>query len=261
MGAGTGRDGETGQGLATWWLARGEDQLPAAADWLSPTERGRAGALRYTKRRTDFLLGRWTLKLTVAQVLGWPDDPAGLARIEGRNAPSGAPRLYIDGEPAGYGVSLTDRAGCAVCLVADRATAVGCDVELVEPRSDAFVADYLTPAEQRLVGAAGSARDLAANLVWSAKESALKVLETGLRRDTRSVEVAVTDLSPPERTWSALRVRTAEGQNFAGWWRRSGTFVVTACLPDGGPPPAALEARSPIDVMLPSHRWIDRPLS
>ncbi len=258
---GTERDHESGQALDTWWLARGEDQLPAAADWLSEAERGRADMLRYTKRRTDFLLGRWTLKLAVAKVLGWPDDPPVLARIEGRTAPSGAPRLHIDGQPASHGVSLTDRAGCAVCLVASDGSAVGCDVEIVEPRSEAFVRDYLTQAEQRLVGTAGSARDMAANLIWSAKESALKVLTTGLRRDTRSVEVAVTDLNPPERTWSALRVRTAEGEVFPGWWRRSGTFLVTACWPGDGPPPAALEERSPVDTMLPSHRWMDRPVS
>ena len=261
MTAGTGHDREPGQELATRWLARGEDQLPPAADWLSAGERGRVDALRYTKRRTDFMLGRWTLKLAVAKALGWPDDPAVLARIEGRTAPSGAPLLYIDGQPANHGVSLTDRAGCAVCLVAARAVAVGCDVEIVEPRSDAFVRDYLTQAEQRLVGAAGPARDAAANLIWSAKESALKVLGTGLRRDTRSVEVAVDELSPPERTWSALRVRTAEGEVFPGWWRRSGTFLVTACWPNGGPPPAALEEQSPIDTQLPSHRWVDRPVS
>jgi 4'-phosphopantetheinyl transferase len=261
MTPGTGRDREAGQALATWWLARGEDQLPAAGDWLSAAERSRADALRYAKRRTDFLLGRWTLKLAVAQVLGWPADPAALARIEGRNAPSGAPRLYIDGQPTGRGVSLTDRAGCAVALVADRAVAVGCDVEIVEPRSDAVVRDYLTEAEQRLVNGAGPARAMAANLVWSAKESALKVLETGLRLDTRSVEVTVAELSPPERTWSALRVRTAEGEVFPGWWRRSGAFLVTACWPPGGPPPAGLEAPSPIDTMLPSHRWVDRPVS
>ena len=261
MRAAASRDHEPGEELTTWWLARGEDQLPAAGDWLSTAERSRAGVLRYTKRRTDFLLGRWTLKLAVAKVLGWPDDPAILARIEGRNAPSGAPLLFIDGEPAGHGVSLSDRAGCAVCLVASDGLAVGCDVEIVEPRSEAFVRDYLTQAEQRLVGTAGPARDMAANLVWSAKESALKVLTTGLRRDTRSVEVTVTDLNPPERTWSALRVRAAEGEVFPGWWRRSGTFLVTACWPGGGPPPAALEERSPIDTMRPSHRWIDRPVS
>jgi len=71
----------------------------------------------------------------------------------------------------------------------------------------------------------------------------------------------VAELSPPERTWSALRVRTAEGEVFPGWWRRSGTFLVTACWPGGGPPPAALEEQSPIDTMLPSHRWVDRPVS
>lgn len=256
-------DREPGEALATWWLARGEDRLPAATDWLSASERVRAGALRYAKRRTDFLLSRWTLKLAVAKVLGWPDDPAVLARIESRPAPGGAPRLYLDGQPADRGISLTDRAGCAVCLLAAGPAAIGCDVEIVEPRSNAFVRDYLTRAEQRLTGAAGPDRDLAANLIWSAKESALKVLGTGLRRDTRSVEVELdlAGLSTAERVWSALRVRTAEGEFFPGWWRRSGSFVVTACWPGGGPPPVALEARSPIDAMLPSHRWVDRPLS
>ena len=235
--------------------------MPAAADWLSPAERGRASALRYTKRRTDFLLGRWTLKVAVAMVLGLPADPAVLARIEGRTAPSGAPLLYVDGQPAAYGVSLSDRAGCAVCLVAARAVPVGCDVEIVEPRSAAFLRDYLTPAEQRLVRAAGPAADMAANLVWSAKESALKVLRTGLRRDTRSVEVTVPELSPPRCTWSPLRVSTAEGAVFPGWWRRSGAFLITACWPGGGPPPAALEARPAIDAMAPSHSWVERPVS
>jgi 4'-phosphopantetheinyl transferase len=246
---------------ATWWLACGEDQLPVETSWLSPAESGRADALRYAKRRTDFLLSRWTLKLAVAKVLGWPADPPVLARIETRPAPGGAPRLYIDGRPANRGVSLSDRAGSAICLVADRAAAVGCDVEIVEPRSDAFVRDYLTEAEQRLAGAAGPDRDLAANLVWSAKESALKVLGTGLRRDTRSVEVTVTELSPPRRTWSALLVTTAEGEVFPGWWRRSGPFLVTACWPGGGAPPAALEERPAIDTLVPSERWAQPPVS
>ena len=170
-----GAPGQQVSELATWWLTRGEDQLPAAADWLSADERSRARAMRHAKRRTDFLLRRWTLKLAVAKVLGWPDDPDVLARIEGRSAQTGAPQLHIDGESVDRGVSLSDRAGCAICLVADRAVMVGCDVEIVEPRSDAFIRDYLTQAEQRLADSAGPARDIAANLIWSAKESALKV--------------------------------------------------------------------------------------
>lgn len=250
-----------GTELITWWLARGEESLPPAGRWLTEAERGRAEKLRYAKRRTDFLLGRWTLKLAVVRLLDWPDDAATLARIEARPAPGGAPRLYVDGEPAACGVSLTDRAGCAVCLITASVAQVGCDVEVIEPRSDAFARDYLTEPERGLVAAAGPARDMAANLIWSAKESALKVLGTGLRRDTRSVEVTVTDLRPSERTWSPLQVRAAEGDLFPGWWRRSGAFLVTACWPGGGPPPQALEAESPIDGLLPSHRWLGRPVS
>jgi 4'-phosphopantetheinyl transferase len=251
--------------VRTWWLARAEAQVPEPGAWLTSAERGRAEQMRYSKRRNDYLLGRWTLKQATAHVLGWPrerpDEHAALARIEGRTAPDGAPELYIDGEHAARGVSLTDRAGCAVCLVAAQRAAVGCDLELVEPRSDAFVRDYLTEPEQRTVAAACDDHDLAANLIWSAKESALKVLRTGLRRDTRSVEVTLTDLVPPERTWSPLQVRTQEGATFPGWWRRSGPFVLTACWPGGGPPPEPLEPASPLDEESPSHRWMDRPLS
>jgi 4'-phosphopantetheinyl transferase len=261
MTPGIGPAAPDGAGLVTWWLARHEDRLPQPGDWLTAAERSRAAGLRYTKRRTDFVLSRWTLKLAVARVLGWPDDLAALARIEGRNAPGGAPLVYVDGQPADCGVSLTDRAGCALCLVAASTAALGCDVEIVEPRSDAFVRDYLTEPEQRLVAAAGPARDRTANLVWSAKESALKVLGTGLRRDTRSVEVTVPEPSPPERTWSPLQVRSIEGAVFPGWWRHSGPFLVTTCWPGGGPPPTALEAVSPLDTARPSHRWVDQPVT
>lgn len=254
-----GRMPADGEELDTWWLARGADQVPPVGDWLSPAERVRAGGMRYAKRRTDFLLRRWTLKQAVVRVLGWPDDAGALARIEARPAPGGAPLLYLDGRTAGRGVSLTDRAGCAACLVAARSAAIGCDVEVIEPRSEAFVRDYLTDSERRAVQAGGPARDLLANLVWSAKESALKVLGTGLRADTRSVEVTVAEAGPAEFSWSPLEVRTASGVCLPGWWRRSGAFVLTACWPGGGPAPGGLEPRSPIDGMSPSQHWLGRP--
>jgi 4'-phosphopantetheinyl transferase len=247
--------------VLTWWLARAEEQLPSSGRWLTDNERRYAGGMRYTKRRADFLLNRWTLKLTVARSLGWADDDSALARIEARPAPDGAPELFVDGQPTGRGVSLTDRAGCAACLVADEPAAIGCDLELVEPRSAAFVRDYLTGPEASFVTAAGPAHDVAANLIWSAKESALKVLRTGLRRDTRSVQVTVADLAPPERSWSPLEVRITEGEVFGGWWRRSGPFLLTTCAAGPAPQPAALEAVSAIDEVPPSHYWLHRPLA
>jgi 4'-phosphopantetheinyl transferase len=180
----------------------------------------------------------------VATAVGLSNDRAQLARIEVRNEPSGAPYVLVDGVRLKRDVSLTDRAGWAVCVLgppADRAgrpavdpPAVGCDLELVEARSPAFVRDFFTAKEQRYVTAHADpdAQQAAANLVWSAKESALKVLRTGLRRDTRSVEVTLGD-GPVFDGWAPLVVRAAEGGRYPGWWRRSGRFVLTVVC-DGG---------------------------
>jgi len=40
------------------WLARGEDALRADPAWLTAGEAERAAGLRYTKRRTEYLLRR-----------------------------------------------------------------------------------------------------------------------------------------------------------------------------------------------------------
>jgi phosphopantetheinyl transferase len=78
-----------------------------------------------------------------------------------------------------------------LCAVAPPSAEVGCDLETVEPRSPAFLADYFTDAEPNLVARTPAAmRDRVLTLLWSAKESALKALGSGLRLDTRSVDAA-----------------------------------------------------------------------
>jgi 4'-phosphopantetheinyl transferase len=248
-----------GSGLG--WLARGEAQLPADGSWLSAGEAGRAAGMRFTKRRTEYLTRRWAAKAAVAHRVGLPTDAASLARIAVRNAASGAPEVYVDGQPVGLGISLTDRAGWAVCLVGTAPWAVGCDLELVEPRSPGFVRDFLTEAEQQVVLSAGSEvdRHLAANLIWSAKESALTVLQTGLRRDTRSVEVALGAAPGPDG-WAGLTVRSVEGGAFPGWWRRHGAFVLTVAYAAAAPPPESIEDPSPLATAEPVHSWLSHPV-
>ena len=185
------------------WLVLGEDALPPEEAWLAPGEAAISAGLRYTKRRTEFLLRRLVTKHAVALITGRPTDPATLSGIEVRNAPGGAPYVCAGGASIEVGVSISDRAGWAVCVTSPAAGAAAvavCDLELVEPRSPGFVCDFLTMAEQLLVGscAAGEERDAIANLIWSAKESALKVLGTGLRRDTQTLEV-----SPVRRAMTA----------------------------------------------------------
>jgi 4'-phosphopantetheinyl transferase len=213
---------------------RGEADLPGGQDWLTEVEARRAAGMRFTKRRTEYLVRRYAGKCAVAAATGLGQDVASLARIGVLNAATGAPYVVVDGRRLGLDISLTDRAGWAVGLVAEDLSAVGCDLEIVEPRSAGFVRDFLTPAEQQLVATAAESggpdgRDAAANLVWSAKESALKVMRTGLRADTRTVEVSLR--GPVDR----VSAGTVDGQGPTGAdgsWQE--LVVATGCPAGGG---------------------------
>jgi 4'-phosphopantetheinyl transferase len=243
--------------MAVRWLARGMHEVPRSSDWLSAAESDRLATLRFPKRRGEVRLARWTAKQAIARALDLDDDAGSLALIEIRTATSGAPAAFIGTERAPVAVSLTDRADWSVCVVGSADAAVGCDLELVEPRSDAFVRDWFTHTEQDLVFAAehAEARHLLANLVWSAKESALKVLETGLRRDTRSVEVDLVD-APGQDRWARLVVRAEEGAVFPGWWRRYGDFVLTFATDARIDAPISLEEPPRLAGATPSHSWL-----
>jgi 4'-phosphopantetheinyl transferase len=253
------------------WLARGEHELPGHLDWLTGPERARLDMLRFTKRRTEYLLRRWTAKQAVATALDWPDqeDAGHLARILVGNHPTGAPFVEVDGAALDGDISVSDRAGWAVCLVGsrsdgDRLDAVGIDLEIVEPRSDGFVSDFLTGPERDYVRSlpGRTAQDAAANLFWSAKESALKVLRTGLRADTRTVEVVISEAVRPDG-WATLEVtHTPSGRVFGGWWRCDGVFVLTMTaelpLPE---PPALLPRSADLTGATPTHSWLTNPVA
>lgn len=245
-----------------FWLEQTAADLPANNEWLSANEAIRANGMRFTKRRADWLLGRWTAKHAVAAYWKAPVTDGVLADIEIRATASGAPAVFLAGEAAAVAISLSHRAGRAMCVVAPPETALGCDLEIVEPRSDAFVSDYFTAEEQALVaGAAPADQAQLVTLVWSAKESALKTLGVGLRLDTRSVQVLKMWGGPPGprlAPWPALRGEPApasssekrvlgtradvgvcpttnwrplevccDGSIFHGWWQSTGRLLRT----------------------------------
>ena len=250
------------------WIACGEYQMPPGLDWISPRERARVDRLTFTKRRTEYLLRRYAGKRGVAATLGLDVDPQRLSRIELLNRPSGAPYVVVDGREGDLDVSLTDRAGSAVCLTgpggALASGTVGADLEIVEKRSEYFVNDYFTLPEQAYIHAQRDAAgqdgwDASANLLWSAKEAALKVLRVGLRADTRSVEVTL-DLQARPDGWAALSIAASSGEAFPGWWRRDGVYLLTLAARVPHQPPARLDGGSDLAHGIPTHSWIGRPL-
>ena len=245
--------------MEVYWLEQSEADVPAGDDWLSASELTQLSTFRFAKRRSDWQLGRWTAKSALALYLNAPADPRIFASLEIRPALSGAPTVFFQNRPAAAAISLSHRAGIAACAVTRSDGVLGCDLELIEPHSGAFLTDYFTTEEQSFVlRTCSDDRPRLLTLLWSAKESALKALHAGLRLDTRTVTVGPFDALRGEREdakeregtrtalvrsldghfgWSPLQVCSAEGQVFNGWWQRSGDLIRTmVALPPPEPP-------------------------
>jgi 4'-phosphopantetheinyl transferase len=224
--------------MTVQWLEQGRLEVPLLDDWLSAAEAATLAAMRFEKRRADWRLGRWTAKLAVSAYLNIPGDS--LRQLEIRPELSGAPAVWLRDRPAPVTISLSHRDGAAICTVAEPGVSLGCDLEVVEPRSSAFLADYFTQEEQAFVEQApASDRPRLLALLWSAKESALKALRVGLRLDTRCVVVSALNALDPntcDSEWRPLEI-SCPRKRFSGWWRHTGQVVRTVVAFPPSPPP------------------------
>jgi 4'-phosphopantetheinyl transferase len=230
---------------APGWLSRYLADVPASDDWLGAAERRVLAGLRRERRRSDWRLGRFTAKTAVGAWLSVPPE-----QVEILAARDGAPEAWLGPERAPVSVSISHRAGRSLVVVAATPDVVGCDLELLEARSGAFVREWLAPAEQGLVAAYGEVnRVRLANLVWTAKEAVAKVLREGLRLDVRHVVVAPAEADAPEGPWRALRVDLQDGaETVAGWWRAEPGWVMAVTGRPAPAPPRRLDGEEAADA-------------
>ena len=221
--------------MEVFYLEQSASEVPADASWLSARELVRLKEMHIPKRRAEWRLGRWTAKRALNAYLGMVASPETLANIELRPLPSGAPQAFVAGQFEPVKISLSHRAGLALCAVSPAAVAMGCDLEVVEPHSEAFVRDFFTAEEQAGIFQSSEADRLwRVSVLWSAKESALKALGEGLRLDTRTASVYLGK-EGPGNAWSPLHVECAVGETFYGWWRIAGALartIVASPAPD-----------------------------
>ncbi len=179
--------------------------------------------------------------MALARYLELPDSWKYLQNIEVIPADSGAPMAFVEREPANAAISISHRDHVAICAVGAAGIALGCDLEVVEPRTTAFIRDYFTTEEQAFIfSQKDEERSFAAALLWSAKESALKALSIGLRADTRSLSVCVTQAADQERNWSPLIVHLRDAGDLDGWWQRSGVLLRTVVASQPLSPPVEI---------------------
>ena len=236
------------------WLAAGLDAVPQHDDWVDSALAERLDRMRFTKRYSESRLARWTAKNAVALTLGIKPTTAALRDVVVTNAADGAPEVRSGATP--LHIALTDRGDWAVCMLVAPPRRIGCDLEIVEPRSPAFLRHYFTSREQAEV-AASDEPHLTANLIWSAKESALKVMRTGLRRDTRSVEVTLRAVT--SGGWQPLEIAEQSGRRFVGWWMGFGSFLLTCAADAAIDPPISLQDPALLATARPTHGWMANP--
>lgn len=209
--------------------------VPSHDRWLTDAERDVCAGLRVAKRRGDWRLGRWVAKKAVARAVGahWLSGTS----IEVLATPGGrpVPRIRRPGSWPQVTLSLSHSGGTGFAAALRGAALLGCDVEQVAGRSDAFVTDYFTGEESAWIRSTPGEDALRANLLWSAKESALKALGEGLRLDPRGVPVVVTETGggpPGIPRGGSLRVTVSSGTRLVGRWWCTGPFVWTVVSDD-----------------------------
>ncbi len=208
------------------YLTQDLADVPDNKGWLSEKEQALVSGLRFPKRRNDWRLGRWTAKRAGCMYQSMPERS--MPEMDVIASEDGSPDIYIGGGRAPVSISISHSHDRGFCAIAPGSLAVGCDLEWTEYDSPEFFDDYFRQDETRFCREAPEAiRSISGYLIWSAKESCLKVLREGLRRDTRSVRIDV-GFDEAENSWNPWTGHCVETSRlFHGWWRFENGFVYT----------------------------------
>jgi len=175
------------------------DEVPAAEEFLSPREMTLYSALRFEKRRRDWLGGRFAAKRAANAF-------AGAADCEVLNRPSRQPYLAKGGEELPLFLSITHSGDFAAAAVSG--FPVGMDLETVAERPQSWRNEFFSAEEARTSGA------LALTELWARKEAVLKLLGIGLTTDLKKL------------TFDGSRPRL-EGEALAAWRKLNSIAIDT----------------------------------
>ncbi len=196
--------------------------VPAGGESVvSPHESALLGPRAVPKRREDFVRGRWVAKqlLAAARPGARPTDYVILPDA------LGAPVVRdADLAPLPLSLSISHTGGLAMAALCDSPRRVGVDIERPIDNPAPIVGEYFTRAELRLCdGLSGPTLRTRAALIWSVKETLMKVLGQGLRIAPTSVgleaigeasgawrEASVFVRGPQPQTGQSLRVWVQE---------------------------------------------------
>lgn len=226
---------------AVRWLALPQDAFSTAdggPHWLHADEVATWRALKTDKRRGDWLLGRWTAKQLVAELVAERiGRQLSLDQIAILPHADGWPMVTLptfDGMPV-INLSISHSSPWGFCAAVEGENRpLGADIERNEPRSPGFVEEYFTPLEQEYLTVAPPEQLVALiNAIWSGKEASLKAIRRGLAEDTRIVSCLPHPRMTATAEWLPMRIEWNPGRmeralpGLTGYWRFNDGFVMT----------------------------------
>ncbi len=225
------------------WLVQSAEQHSdlargiAPPGLLQPVEQQHLAELKLSKRRREWLIGRWTAKHLLQACLEHDlNVRLPFSAIGIYNDARGAPVAMVDygNRIAEWAISIShSHASGFSAALPDVAIRLGADIECVELRAWRFVEDYFTPDEiERVCVAPAEQRATLATAIWSAKEAALKALRLGLTIDTRRVHCAIDPRRSADHEWLGFNItcRSGHQETLCGWWRTWGEYVLTVAI-------------------------------
>lgn len=242
-----------------WYFDPQAGSAPSGLEGLfSASEARRYESMKFELRQKSFIAGRRAAKHLLMDCV--PElRGCSPARISIENRESGAPFVLVNGQelPGMLSISHCGDAAAAA-YTSESSIRIGVDLEAIAPRAPSFLETYFTLLElEWVLSAKEEDQALISTLIWSAKEAVLKALQTGLRVDTREIEILPDD-SPAADGWRRFEISAPKSWHWQGNWRKSFDFVITIAV--GGPslgcpvtlsrlfapaPPAPVTTKSP----------------
>ena len=207
------------------WIATGDFQRVAerAPDFLHADELAAFRALKIARRQTSYLLGRYTAKAALHACVGPAFVPTAINVAPGVfNQP--VVHGLVATPPLGVSISHSERMVCALAYPEEHPMAI--DVEEIDAERTHVMLTQIGDAEADRARAACTSPDLAATVVWSAKEALSKALRCGM---TCPFEIFETIELEARDGYYAGRFKNFAQYKFHSWHRQ--TSVLTLVLP------------------------------
>ncbi len=164
---------------------KGIEELYRYSPELHTDERAYLETLRFTRRKSSYLLGRLSAKHALEQIL--PER----VLMNSFTIGSGVFNFpIIEYLPySGYQVTISHCDSIGMALAYPESHPLGIDIEKIDHKKNTVFVSMFTDEEIQLTKTCFLNVDITNTLLWTAKESLSKVLKTGLMIDFKILEV------------------------------------------------------------------------